>query len=179
VENVYFQSSNTSALQGGFFRLIFHCNFNIGFNSPHVDVCSLCLEYKEKLKRETVETEKLKLMTFQRIRAKAFFESLREERDNLLTVSFDCEKKVVLPKRPDQITYYKRQMYLYNLTAVVGSSKTKLTKENVFIHTWLENQLPKGSNQISSAIFDVLNKLELSTFVETIRFNVRWMRRAK
>nr|CAI5848738.1 unnamed protein product [Callosobruchus analis] len=160
------------ACKASFFRKVFNRNFNIGFGSPQVDVCSQCLEYKERIKRENNEALKRNLLTEQRIhklKAKAFFDSLRQKRDDLLTISYDCEKNLVLPKIPDQITYYKRQLYLFNFTVVVGSSKDKLTKENVYIHSWLESESSKGSNEISSAVYDTLNKIEISDKVKEIR----------
>nr|CAI5850893.1 unnamed protein product [Callosobruchus analis] len=160
------------ACKASFFRKVFNRNFNIGFGSPQVDVCSQCLEYKERIKRENNEALKRNLLTEQRIhklKAKAFFDSPRQKRDDLLTISYDCEKNLVLPKVPDQITYYKRQLYLFNFTVVVGSSKDKLTKENVYIHSWLESESSKGSNEISSAVYDTLNKIEISDKVKEIR----------
>lgn len=56
------------------------------------------------------------------------------------TFSFDCPKNQPLPKLPDQSTYYSRQFYIYNLTIVQGTSKDKLTKENVFSYVWGEEQ---------------------------------------
>lgn len=155
-----------------FFRNVFNTNFNIGFNAPAVDVCSTCLEFKEKLKHSEDEEQKIQLHTESRIhklRAKAFFDMLKEERENLLTISFDCQKNLVLPKIPDQITYYKRQLYLYNFSVVRGSSKSSLTRNNVFIHTWYEQENPKSSNQIVSAVYDCLNKFELDNSITEVR----------
>ncbi|CAH4034417.1 unnamed protein product [Pieris brassicae] len=61
-----------------------------------------------------------------------------------------------MPKIPDQITYYSRQLYIYNFTGVVGHSKTELKKENVYSYTWTEDILPKASNEIASAVFHCL-----------------------
>lgn len=36
-----------------YFRYVFNNNFNLGFGSPRVDVCSTCLELVEKIKQET------------------------------------------------------------------------------------------------------------------------------
>lgn len=158
--------------KSSFFRKVFNKSFNIGFNAPQVDVCSTCLEFKEKIKREKDATIKTSLLTSQKIhklRAKAFFGSLKEVRKDLLTISYDCEKNLVLPKIPDQITYYKRQLYLYNFSVVIGSSKSKLTKENVFMHSWLESECNKGSNEIASAIFDTLNKIDIDKNIREIR----------
>lgn len=86
-----------------FFRQVFNNNFNIGFKSPQVDVCSQCLEYKERIKRKKNGTIKTNILTEQRIhklRAKAFFSALRKKRDDVLTISYDCEKILYFLKFP-------------------------------------------------------------------------------
>uniref|UniRef100_A0A1B6CF23 Uncharacterized protein n=1 Tax=Clastoptera arizonana TaxID=38151 RepID=A0A1B6CF23_9HEMI len=86
---------------------------------------------------------------------------LREKRDGLVTVSFDCQKNMVLPKVPDQAAYYSRQLYTYNFTIFVGASNDKMTVKNTFIYTWNENDFPKGSNEICSSEFHCLGSLDL------------------
>lgn len=145
-----------------FFRKIFVTRFNIGFGSPRQDVCSTCLQLKEKIKVETNGSEKVKLMTELRIhklRAKAFFKLLQKEEENEILLSFDCQKNLPLPKIPDQSVYYSRQLYLYNFTIVRGSSRHSLSKDNVYSYTWTEETAHKGSNEICSAVIDCLNKL--------------------
>ncbi|CAH1960177.1 unnamed protein product [Acanthoscelides obtectus] len=51
---------------------------------------------------------------------------------------------------------------------VIGSSKVKLLKENVYIHTWLETECHKGSNEIASAVYDTLNKIKIPENVKEI-----------
>lgn len=155
-----------------FFREIFLRCFNIGFGTPATDACSKCIELSEKIKIEKVEENKIKLMTEKRVhklRSNAFFSKLREEKTELLTLSFDCQKNLPNPKIPDQLAYYSRQLYTYNFTVVKGSSKSKLTAENVFIYTWMENEFSKGSNQICSAVFDCLSNTDLLDY-SSIRF---------
>ncbi len=49
--------------------------------------------------------------TVHRRRAKAFYDTLREEEDSdLLKLSFGCQKNLVLPRVPDQTAYYSRQI---------------------------------------------------------------------
>ncbi|CAH2102407.1 unnamed protein product [Euphydryas editha] len=149
----------------GFFRLVFNTSFNIGFGSPRQDVCSTCLQFSETLKIEKASAKKVNIMTQARIhklRAAAFFDNLKEERDDLLVLSFDCQKNLPLPKIPDQATYYARQLYIYNFTVVIGSSSQKLTKENVHAYTWTENESLKGSNEICSCLFNCLNNIDLT-----------------
>lgn len=44
-----------------------------------------------------------------------------------------------------------------------------MSKNRVFIHSWFEGESAKGSNEIASAIYNVLNKLELTETVKEIR----------
>nr|CAI5866539.1 unnamed protein product [Callosobruchus analis] len=104
-----------------------------------------------------------------KLKAKRFFEILKKEEAHVITLSYDCEKNLVLPKIPDQITYYKRQLYLYNFTVVIGSSKVKLTKNNVFMHTWLESESAKSSNEIASAVYSILKNLEISDDIQELK----------
>lgn len=154
-----------------YFRMLFNTKFNIGFGSPLTDVCSTCLELGEKIKKEGNAGKKQVLITQKRIhklRAKAFFSLLREEREGLLTLSYDCQKNMPLPKIPDQATYYSRQLYTYNFTVVQGSSKSKLSKNNVFTYCWTENMYSKGSNEIGSALYHRLCNTNFSG-IDTIR----------
>lgn len=147
-----------------FFRYIFNTKFNLGFNSPQTDVCSRCLQFTEKIKHLNDSKEKQNLMTEQRIhklRSKAFFEALQEDKPSLLIISYDCQKNLPLPKIPDQQAYYKRQLYVYNFCIVVGNSRSSLKKDNVFMYTWKESDSQKGSNEIASAIFHRLQQLDL------------------
>lgn len=97
-----------------------------------------------------------------KLRAKAFFKLLQVQKDDMITFSFDCQKNSPLPRIPDQSAYYSRQFYLYNFTIVQGSSKDKLNKNTTFAYTWTENEFGKTANQIASAVYDRLNKTELS-----------------
>lgn len=148
-----------------YFAMIFNTNYNIGFGSPRTDVCSICLQLSEKIKIQKDENIKKQLMTerqVHKLRAKAFFDYLKEEKPELVTISFDCQKNQVLPKIPDQSVYYSRQLYIYNFTIVTGSSHSSLTQNNVSIYAWTEEEYHKGSNEIASAVFHKLCQLDLT-----------------
>lgn len=147
-----------------FFRKVFNTSFNIGFGSPRQDVCSDCLQLLEKIKIEQNEFEKQKLRTLYRIhkiRAKCFFDKLKEDNPDILTLSFDCQKNLPLPKVADQTAYYSRQLYIYNFTIVQGNSHSSLTKDNVFSYIWTEDMASKGANEISSCLYHCLNQIDL------------------
>lgn len=42
-----------------------------------------------------------------------------------MTISYDFQKNMVMPKVPDQAAYHRRQLYTYNFTIREGTSKTK------------------------------------------------------
>lgn len=69
-----------------------------------------------------------------KLRAKAFFKKVKEEKEALNTFSYDCQKNLNLLKVPDQVAYYLRNVYLYNFTIVERSSKSKFLPENVFAY---------------------------------------------
>lgn len=144
-----------------FFHKYFTNNYNIGFGTPKTDECSTCLTFKEKLKLEQDPRARVELITSQRVhklRAKAFYEMLQEEKPGLATFSFDCQKNLAMPKVSDQAAYYSRQLYMYNFTIVRGTSKAKLNQQNVFIHAWTEIEHSKSSNEIASAVHNTLSK---------------------
>lgn len=155
-----------------YFRYVFTRNFNIGFGTPGTDECSTCLSLTEKIKYAQNDTQKHSFMAEKRVhklKAKAFYTLLKEERDDLLTMSFDCQKNQVLPRVQDQSAYYSRQIYKYNLTCVVGHSKAKLTKDNVFAYHWQENEHNKSPNEICSAVYDCLCRLDIPENIKVLR----------
>lgn len=156
-----------------YFRHIFNRSFNIGFKAPSCDVCSTCLALKEQLKCETDRQARSVLITTSRVhklRAKAFYTLAREEDEHMETFSFDCQKNMLLPKVADQAAYYSRQLYLFNLGIVQGSSRSKLQKDNVFLYIWTENHRPKGSNEVASAVHHRLQSTNFNSNIKKIRF---------
>lgn len=150
-----------------YFRMIFNTNYNLGFGSPRSDMCSVCLQLRERISSAKDVTEQAALTTELRVhkaRAKAFFELLQDEDPSKLIVSFDCEKNMPLPRLPDQAVYYSRQFYMFNFTIVRGNSKTTLAPENVTSYMWTENEFQKDSNTIASCVFDYLNSTDMTEY---------------
>lgn len=158
------QEDETLKVRQCFFRNVFNTNYNIGFKTPRQDVCSKCTEFTDKIKKSQNE-EKVLLMASLRIhklKAKCFYTFLREYDEHTFSISFDCQKNQVLPKVADQAAYYSRQLYIYNFTIVIGTSTNKFPRENVRIYTWTENVHAKSSNEIASAVFDLLSQIDLT-----------------
>lgn len=161
------QASDELKVTKTFFRNIFCRDYNIGFGAPITDACSTCIELSERIKKEQNLDQKNKLQIerqIHKLRAKAFFRKLSEENEEVLCLSYDCQKNLVNPKIPDQIAYYSRQLYTYNFTIVKGSSHSELAKSKVFAYTWMEHEFCKESNQIASAVFHCLSQMNLSEY---------------
>lgn len=166
------EAASECKVKKSYFRNYVNKTYNIGFGTPAVDVCSICLELSEKIKRCKNSNEKTNLMVQKRVhslRAKAFFDMLKEKEDDTMKLSFDCQKNQVLPKTPDQSAYYSRQVYMYNFTICQGSSKDKLSKDNVFIYSWTEADSSKGSNEITSALYHRLIKTNFTEEIKEIK----------
>lgn len=153
------QADANLTVKRGYFRSIFNNCYNLGFGSPRTDVCSNCLQYDELIKTyeksgdDQKKSDALIQKRVHKLRAKAFFQLVKEEEDGMITLCFDCQKNCPIPKLPDQSTYYSRQLYLYNFTIVQGSSKAKLSPENTFAYCWTEDTFAKSSNEIASAVY--------------------------
>lgn len=150
-----------------YFRYIFNRKFNLGFKSPKTDACSTCIVIDEKLKNEKDPQKKSLLMINKRVhklRAKSFYNRLKDNDPELLILSFDMQKNLCLPKVPDQQAYYSRQLYLYNFTIVQGHSKSNLNKTTCTSYCWTEDEFSKGSNQISSAVYQKLNSIDMTPY---------------
>lgn len=168
---MYQNDNKEQPVKQSYFRHIFNTQYNLGFGTPRTDVCSTCLQLTEKIKSCVVEATKITLMTEKRLhkmKAQAYFNLLREAEDGVEIFSFDCQKNQVLPKVPDQQAYYSRQFYIYNFTVVRGTSKSKLNPSTVTGFCWTENEYSKGSNEIASCIYHMLNISDF-TNIHTIR----------
>jgi len=166
------QAETHNQVKKTFFYKIFNTKFNLGFGRPATDACSTCIELKSRIKHEKDPEKKATLEAqkqLHRKRKNAFFELVREKRPDMVTLCFDCEKNLPLPKIPDSITYYSRQLYLYNFTITEGCSNDVLNKETVWCYTWMEDEFQKGSNKISSALFHRLQNLTFTDDIKVLR----------
>lgn len=145
-------------VKSSMFRRIFVTEFNIGFKSPASDVCSYCTLLSNQIKGATTPSEKSSKMTEKRVhrlRAKAFYKHLKKDVPESKTLCFDLQQIQPLPKTQVQEAYYARQFGFYALCIV----DTATNKPDFY--TWTEEQAGKGSAEISSALLQHLEKLDL------------------
>lgn len=135
-------------------------------------VCSFCLKIKHLITTSANPQDKNRYIIAKRIhtlRYKEFFNALKKKEDNVMVLSYDCQKNHVLPKVPDQSAYYSRQLYTCNFTVCRGTSKDSLGNDNVYIYNWLENEFPKGCNEIASSVFHNLKTVPIPPNVTKVR----------
>lgn len=150
------------------FRSVVTQKFCASFRTPQTDLCFTCYQLKRRIKLAESNEKKLKFMVEKRVhilKTKAFFSLLKETREDLFTLSFDCQKNHPLPKLPGESAYYSHHFSMYNLTIVQGSSRNKISPTNVFTYCWSQEKFQKDSNLIASVLY---HRLLTITFDELV-----------
>lgn len=132
------------------FNYIFQREFNIGFGSPAVNVCSLCCRLKNNIKSATTEEIKLVLrgqLAVHKKRAKCFHTMLQEECKTEETFWFDLQQV-----QPIGEAFYSRQLAFYAFCITDRSTRSPI------LYTWNETQAGRGSVEVASAVCDFLKK---------------------
>lgn len=152
---------NCSIVSLSKYQFIFTTKFNLSFGHPRQDICSFCTEQLTKVQIEKDENMKneleLELKVHQR-RAKRFFELLKEESPDSVSVSFDMMQTQPLPKLSVTEVFYSRQVWLYNLTFAIAAPTQG--PENCYLYTWTECESGRGPNEVCSSLIDFLENLE-------------------
>lgn len=96
-------------------------------------------------------------MNVHKLHYQRFHQILKESKsdNSIVTVCFDMQQNQPLPKVIIGEAYYKRQLWVYNLTVMVDSTSQK--KEDVGVYTWIENQSTRGSKQVASAVMHFIS----------------------
>lgn len=158
------QTDESTKVSKMMFRRMFNM-FNLGFRSPASDICSLCQKLTHLI-RTSEGKKKIDLMTQKRVhklRAAAFYKLMKEKVDNCVTLCFDLQQIQPLPKSAIQEAYYSRQIGYY-CSCIVDSDGS-----NPSFYVWTEEQAGKGSVEVSSALIEHLNSMNISVNVKTIR----------
>ncbi len=74
-----------------------------------------------------------------------------------VTIAFDLQQNLPLPKTNIGEAFYGRQLWLYNLGFIWCNRKQN--SKSVHLYSWLENQSGRGCNEIISALFHFLRDL--------------------
>lgn len=162
-----YNSSTTSDLKvtKSMFRRIFCTEFNVGFKSPASDICGYCAMMDNKIKN-ALPNEKSRLFsekTVHKKRAKAFYDIMKESKDNDITFCFDMQQVQSLPRTPVQQAFYARQLSLYNICITDVDTR----KPEFFM--WSEEQAGRGSTEVGSALLSFLSAYQFEEHITHIR----------
>ncbi len=144
------------------FKTLFLQNFNMAYGTPRTDACSTCENLKSQVQQKDDKSEAAELeLQMHLLESKHFNRLQKEHRDECYTfnICFDLQQNMPLPRTNIGEVFYKRQLWLYNLGFVCTDSR-----EDVYFYSWLESESARGSNEITSALFDLLNSITQHSF---------------
>ena len=150
------------------FTRYYYEKFNIEFKQPRTDICDICFEYLNIGKNNLTETQKL---DFERHLSdyddykKLKSTILKNDLSSKLVIEFDYGQNKPLPKLNNTSNYYSRSLWFYVFNVYVHN-----TKKSYFYH-FIEGQFRKGSNTVSTFIFQTLQGIDLSSFKEIVLFS--------
>ena len=152
-----FREQNHNDVSYSLYYSVFRYNFNLGFGHPATDACATCAKYRLRMKDldMTDDEKRTESATFilHRRRARFFYDMLRQQVDDSVTVCFDMMQNLILPRTPIGQAYYSRQLYVYLFGVVVHhGGDSRQAKDDVHLYTWMEHENKKDSNLISSAL---------------------------
>lgn len=148
------------------FYTIFHGEFNIGFRKPSSDACNICTLLTNKINNESnskIKTEYMVQKRIHKIRSNAFYDLLKKDVPGSITLCFDLQQVLPLPKTPIQDSFYSRQISLYNFCIYNVDAKKS------FFFVWDETQANRGATEVGSALYCYLNNLSIPRNMTLIR----------
>lgn len=107
-----------------FFYKIFTTEFNIGFQSPAADACTLCIRLKNEIKSNCGNDKVVQNLRTQlrihKIRANACYDNMKQTKtdESCVSFAFDLQHVHPLPKTPIQEAFYSRQTGFYTFCCV-------------------------------------------------------------
>lgn len=149
-----YKISHENLVSKSYYKKIFYQDFNLRFKVPKKDTCVKCDCYIAKIKN-SCGAERLMVEEWHKdhlVQADSFREQMNADLalakvdDEVETLPFDMQKILTVPRIPTSITYYKRQLNLYNLGLHVGS-----TGKSIF-NIWLEYEASKGTQEVGSCM---------------------------
>lgn len=137
---------------------------NISFKSPKVDTCHKCDVLLMKMKVAKTEDELQAIKEQQKVHLdeadlaynmkKADKTRCKEDKEkSTKCYTFDLQQCLPTPFLNSSVSFYKRQLWTYNLTF------DDSTNGNVTCYMWHEAEGARGANQIATCIFKQLSML--------------------
>ena len=174
LHNIYSENLPGRSVSRFIFMREIH-NLRLTMSLPRKDNCLKCDEILSKLKGPLTERERKKILEESKQHKKKSEYAcdelkLREEQvklgnNRLLCFTFNVEKTQQIPCISDPSMYYKRQMWLYNM-----SINTRHNNKG-FMCVWQEIEGRMGSNEITSSLLAFLQQVKLEMYDEIHTFS--------
>jgi len=133
-------------VSGRLYRDIFTTEFNLGFGVPRSDTCSICDKGSEDVVQHKLQADEA-------------FAAMNKDRkyashnDGFLYLTFDLQKTLPLPKLSTSVSFYLRQLWLYDLGIHVLSKK----ESRAIFNLWTEDEAGRGCEEVGSALLAFLD----------------------
>ena len=126
------------------------------FHIPKKNCCDFCVAYNNSPNKSAELIEKYDLHQAQKNQCRKKKEELKalgKACRNTLVAVFDLQKTFLCPHGDSSSFYYSLRLKLWNL------SITNIYNMNTICYIWDESTAKKGSCEVSSCVFDYLNKV--------------------
>lgn len=170
----YCKERNIQPRNASLYRKIFVEEFNLSFHKPKNDTCSKCDKFAMQLKcceneieRTSIKEEKNRHLDL----AESAYESKRKDKEEshnnpgYVTMSFDLQKCLPTPYLRSGMSFYKRQLWTFNLTIyqTIGKESSSLC------YLWNETIAGRGGQEMGSCVYHYLhNMVENNNNVHTV-----------
>ena len=149
------------------YRYIFNYEFNIEFNRRMKDRCDTCTSFENSAELNEEEQDEyrkhLKLKADSRIYKDKVKTDVKHQ-EGLTAAVFDLQEVLPSPKGEESCLFYKRKLNVYNFTMY------NLSNKQGHCYTWAEHEGLRGSNEVSSCVYDFLEKEHNNGAKEAILF---------
>lgn len=145
-------AAHKNAVKESFYRNIFSTEYNLYFHVPKKDRCDICEEVKLRKAENSLSEEKAKEYENHVKEKNATRNEKAKDRERKDTpfLVFDLQNVLSCPQAEISNYYYKSKLNVYNLTAILSSTK------QVYCAEWHEMLMGRAGNDIASALIKIL-----------------------
>jgi len=155
----YCEDIKTNAQSEPMYRKIFVEEYNLSFKKPNNDTCNQCDKYEMLMKTATDDETRFEAETNKNSHlemAEASYKEKQKDKNlsmsansNITTISFDLQKCLPTPMLLNGVSFYKRQLWTFNLTLY----ETTENQSRPICYLWNETIAARGGQEIASCIF--------------------------
>lgn len=150
-------SKNIQPQLESFYRKVFVENFNLSFHRPSNDTCAKCDKYKLQINNTSDFRERTVCEDNYNQHLTTAEEAYKEKKkdktsscnnETIAFLSFDLQKCLPTPLLQNNISFYKRSLWTYNLTIYSCVHR----KKHAVCYIWDESLGGRGGQEISSCL---------------------------